>query len=304
MNNKSEQKNKKRTWILLLLLIALLAFIIINDKLSNNSNEDKQSLNAKGTFEYNDVLYKQKGNINTLLLSGSYENKANFIMLLVIDDDNKEILPIQIKRNTICDYTKLDDLGKITEKVNDRIDGSYSYGTDSLSCLANLKDAASDLLCNTRIDYYLAIDLKDIDKIIEELGDVEVVLRNDYYEGDKKYESGEKLTVNKDNISNFVIGTEKEDVDIIEDRQSLFLSSLIGKYQSMEANDAGYTADAFGEISNYCVFNSNDITSLINKFINYKILNRVLYEGTTKDLGFYPNTKSIIDICLKNIYSK
>lgn len=309
MNIKTKEKDKNKNRILILILILLLLFglaflYIWKNKQSMPDENADLPIYAKGTFEYNDVLYKQKSNTNTLLLSASYDDKADFIMLLVIDNINKEILPIQIKRSTMCDYTKLDEFGKIKDKVYERIDDSYSYGNDPLSSLINLKDAVSNLLCNVRIDYYLGIDLKDAENIMENLDNVEVVLRDDYIGLEKEHKSGEKIVVYKDNISKFVIGTSDEDIDTIEDRQALFLSSLILQYQDKEKSSAGYTAKAFNQISNYCIFNSNDIVTLINKFVNYKILNRISYNGSYEDLKYYPNIYSVIDLCLNNIYEK
>ena len=104
--------------------------------------------------------------------SGGYrnENKANFLMLMVIDERSGIITPIQINPDSLVSFSAP---GK-TEKVAMPVGEVCSYGSGGSDSSLNLLDALSGLLGDVRIDHHMTFTMDAVAMANDSIGGVRV----------------------------------------------------------------------------------------------------------------------------------
>lgn len=160
-------------------------------------------------IEYEGDYYAMRSRITSILFMGidkrngeeSTENEyrnggqADFLMLLVIDDNRKTITPIQINRDTMCEITVLNVLGDVSGTRTAQICLSHGFGDGSaISCELTM-DAVSNLIYGIPLNHYYAMDMDGIAVFNDAIGGVEVTLEEDFSNLDPSMIKGETITL-------------------------------------------------------------------------------------------------------------
>ena len=156
---------------------------------------------------YNGKIYREKPALTSILLIGTDRaegssgygarqgGQADFLMLLVIDDQEKAVHQLQIDRDTIAAVEALGVLGNPVGTKNMQICLAHAFGaTPEENCLS-VKKAVENLLEGIEIDEYLAVSMDSIAELNDALGGVTVTLEEDLSSADPEMVRGARLTL-------------------------------------------------------------------------------------------------------------
>lgn len=138
------------------------------------------------------VTYRQKENVTNILLLGIDSDsdrvkqkmgwRSDMIMLCTIDNDTNAITLTSIPRDTYAKIYHVDEDGKITTEVEEKLNHAYAYGggPNSYSAQNAVRCTAEFLTCNGQISvpihYYISIDLDGLPQLTNALDGVTVTL--------------------------------------------------------------------------------------------------------------------------------
>lgn len=223
---------------------------------------DLQGLMSKVT--YNGISYEPK-KLTTLLLMGIDKNapsgadgfrsggQADFLMLLLIDDEKKTVVSLQIDRDTMAEITVLGVLGNDAGTRMAQICLSHGFGDGKVqSCLLAQK-AVSNLL-GIEIDGYVAMNLDGISVLNDAVGGVTVTLEDDFTALDPAMQKGVALTLHGDqaeyyvrNRMNIGVGTNERRME----RQGTFLKALQEKLSAEYHSDHDFLNKLYDALEPY-----------------------------------------------------
>lgn len=238
-------KLKKVIIGLLIMVIALpiTAFGYVYYKL--NSMYEKTDIKGLETFDY-----INKDIVNILLVGVDGENldkgnRSDAMMILTIDNENKDIRLTSIARDTYAEIP-----GYSTEKLNH----SYAYEGPSLLIETINKNF------NIPIDKYVAVSFKSFMDIVDEIGGIEVDVEADKIE-----------IINNVISETYEIYSEDKDTKPVELIQSSGNQNING-YQALAFSRIRYTDSAYARDERQ----REVISSAYNKLIGQDL-------GTIKD---------------------
>lgn len=160
------------------------------------------------TMEYGGRVYQYRGKLTTMLVMGidtgdgtraaaglRNGGQADFLLLLVIDEQSKIVTPIQIDRDTMTDITVLGVLGDPAGTRSTQICLAHGFGDGKEQSCLNTVDAVSRYLKGSAVDYYMAMNLMGIASLNDMLGGVTVTLKDDFSMLDPAMNKGTTLTL-------------------------------------------------------------------------------------------------------------
>lgn len=191
------------------------------------------------TVEFDGITYRQRKGLVTILLMGvdkrstapaknSKRNggQADFLRLLVLDAKQQRIHQLAIDRDTMTPITILGVLGNRTGTRTERISLAHGFGDGKEESCELTVEAVSNLLYNTPIDFYVAMDMDGISELNDWLGGVTVTLEDDFSAIDPAMEKGATVTLQGKQAEVFVrermsVGVGTNEARMI--RQQVFL---------------------------------------------------------------------------------
>lgn len=218
------------------LAVCIVAAVLIGTYLNPNRSNDepKGDLETRFTPEpvvnYKGDSYQARKNLTTILLMGtdhysdedtedSFRNggQADFLVLLVIDEQEKRITPIQIDRDTLAEVTILGVLGNETGTRLTQICLAHGFGDGGKQSCSLQRDAVSRLLFGVNIPYYIAMSMDGISTLNDAVGGVTVTIADDFTKLDPQMKIGATITLNGTQAEYFVrnrmdigVGTNQE----------------------------------------------------------------------------------------------
>lgn len=169
--------------------------------------------------------------------------RSDMIMLCSVNFETSDITMLSIPRDTRTKVYHVDEKGKITKTVTDKLNAAYSYGggPDKFSAENAMRCTAEFLECDSQvdvpIDYYMSIDLEGLPKLADVLDGVEVTLDQKFPGLGKK---GEVVELRGDKVRKFL--ENRKDMQNGEyDRQKHerdFMMAVAKKVKSMGAAKA------------------------------------------------------------------
>lgn len=226
------------------------------------------------TITFNGEQYQLKSNITTILVMGtdkysddiqnetSFRNsgQADFLMLLVVDDDAKTVQAIPIDRDTMSDITILGVLGNETGMRETQICLAHGFGNGMEQSCELQCQAVSRLLLGIDIPYYVAMSMDGISELNDAIGGVTVTLKDDFSALDPEMTVGKTITLKGAQAEYFVRNRKDIDVGTNESRmvrQKEYWCSLRSCFLSGEGNDRseGDIETVLDQISPYMITN-------------------------------------------------
>lgn len=258
----------RNLWILLLGVLILFVLLIGAHWIKNRAQ--KPEVRGDHTLryayeeqvEYEGAAYRQRRNITTVLLMGvdrdsnaivqGYRNggQADFLRLIVIDNDTKTVKQIAIDRDTMTPITVLGVLGNQSGMRTAQVSLSHGFGNGGTQSCELTEKAVSNLFFGIPIDFYIAMNLDGISELNDLLGGVTVTLEDDFSSLDPNMTSGSTLTLMGDQAEYYVrsrmnigIGTNEARMTRQENYISQ-LATLLKQYISEDEASIGTVYDA------------------------------------------------------------
>lgn len=137
------------------------------------------------TIRHNGVLYQYNQDVITLLLLGVDEDspddagaasgngvQADMIMLAILDSRGGTIRFLTLSRDTMCEFSMLDENGAELGQGTGQLALAFSYGDGGLGSCENVRDAVSRLLYDIPIYSCAALYLDGLSVVNDALGGV------------------------------------------------------------------------------------------------------------------------------------
>ena len=235
------------------------------------------------TLEYNGEEYTLRKGIETFLVLGldkfedavdnsAYTNdqQADFVMLFVIDNNNKSCTLLHINRDTMLDMNILGVAGEKVGSVKQQLALAHTYGSgDQVSC-RNTADAVSKLLLNAKINNYASVTMDAVPLYNDLVGGVEVTVLDDFTGIDDTLVKGETITLNGEQALKYVQsrkGVADSSNESRMARQKQYLEALNNKTRECINSNDKFVFDACVKMSDYLVSNCtvSQLQNLFNK---------------------------------------
>ena len=311
--------------IIALLVVFLLSTALFLVNIWENQNNKYHGTDAGETFvEYEGKQYVLSENVETLLVMGldkweedvetdSYNNdqQADFIMLLVFDNESKKCTAININRDTITDVNVLGVNGNKINTVKQQIAFSHTYGNgENVSC-RNVSDSVSVLLNNIKVNHYISLTMDAVSILNDLVGGVSVVVEDDFSGIDESLKQGETITLTGKQALSFVRtrqGLEDSSNIARIERQKQYMTALYEKVQEKMETDNEFVLNASLELGDYIVSDrsATQLEAILEKFNLYEFTEIKDIKGESKKgekyMEFHPAKDSIDEIVFDLFY--
>lgn len=210
-----KQLKRVKAILCVVLMLALFATAAAENDWSSISDRFAEVPN----LEYQGQVYHMRDQLTTILFMGvdrreqvtdtnrtAGGGQADFLMLMVIDDERNTITPIMINRDTMTEITLIDIYGDESGDYVAQICLSHGFGNGrEQSCELTVR-AVSNLLKNLPIDHYVAMGMDGIAAFNDAIGGVEVTLEDDFTKFDPEMVKGAKIRLKGMQAEYFVRG--------------------------------------------------------------------------------------------------
>ncbi len=326
MNEKREGiKHYSRYIVIALAVVFVVAAALLLLKLWEINQGSFPEANVEETkFVYNDTEYELKENVDTFLVMGldkfegsvnndSYNNdqQADFLMLLVFDNNSKKYSAIQINRDTLTDVNILGVAGQKVDTVKKQIALAHTYGNgEEVSC-RNTADAVSKLLLDMKVDHYISFTMDSVAVYADLLGGVEVEVLDDFNGIDDTLVKGQTVTLKGEHALNYVRSRQGLDDSTNQTRmkrQRQFIYAAQEKSNQLMNTDDEFVFNASAKMADYIVSDRSvtQLQALAEKINSYEFAGIKSFEGEMQQgdefMEFHPDENSIKEIVVDLFY--
>ena len=347
MNNNAKKKNKaviiavSGVVIAFCLIFGIVALVKSNQKKKSLSSAEstEDGRDAKATDEgaerivdpsdYNDVVefdgekYVYNTDIVNILFIGvdkkgefkeyntpTFGGQADVLMLLSLNKSTKQCTILQISRNSMMDIEVMDSAGNVLRKKFAQVCVQYAYGNGKhTSCLA-VKRRVKELLYDTVIDGYIALDIDAIPILNDAVGGVELTVPEDYTWIDPSFKKGETVLLDGKLAEKYVRSRDTSVTGSNNDRmqrQVQYIPAMISKVRK-KLGGSGLYDKFYPLIENYMV---TDLSAdRIDQLADYNLSTDEIYfvPGTDKEGEkhdeFFVDNYELQKILIKMLYKK
>lgn len=327
MNSDKKSKTVKIVVISVVsavVLITLLVLIAIFDKNLGLFPEQDQE---EKTLEYNGEEYTLKDGVETFLVIGldknsgditadSYNNnqQADFMMLMVFDNNSKTYSTIHINRDTMAEIEILGVEGNKVGTVNTQIALAHTYGKGGSISSLNTAKAVSNLLYDVKINHYMTLTLDSVSVMNDLVGGVTLEVLDDFtgIEGGENLVKGETVKLTPEEALLYVQGRagleDNTNVDRME-RQKQYLNSMRVELEKRIQTDNEFLADAVIKMSKHMESDCSTarLQEVGERMKSYEFVEVKDIEGESKvssenKLEFYPDENALKKVVIDLFY--
>ncbi len=330
--NKAEERqsnNKRKLWLLLgFLLLVILALLLLNlwEKQQGYFPFEGDDGAQKKEIEYKGERYILNENISTFLVMGldkfssetdpgSYNNdqQADFLMLLVMDNEKRTCTAVQINRDTMTDVNILGVAGQVIATEKKQIALSHTYGNGELASLRNTADAVAGLFYNVKILSCLSVTMDAVPAVTDMVDGVTLEVLDDFTGIDDGLIKGETVTLRGDRALTYVRtrkGLEDSTNAHRMKRQQQFVNALYGRVKEKMQSDGNFAVSAVLGLGEYTVANcaTGELTDIVRKLTDYELLGIRTLEGKSEIgeyfMEFHPYKDRLTALTVELFYKK
>lgn len=274
---RTPNDQRSRIYCVLALAIAAVLFVVLyqGGRWLEKKNENpeirgdyRQRYAYDTLLEYEGTTYRLRRNLTTMLVMGidqpssyvgsGYRNggQADFLRLVVLDHTNRCVSQLAIDRDTMTPITILGVLGNRSGTRTAQVSLSHGFGNGQAESCALTVNAVSNLLLNTPIDCYVAMNLDGISVLNDLLGGVTVTLEDDFSALDPTMTQGTTLTLQGEQAEIYVrsrrnIGIGTNEARML--RQEQYLTQLISMMNVRQKEDKEFVDTAYDALGTYLV---------------------------------------------------
>ena len=299
--NKKEKKNNKTLNLLLMAAILLVIVCFAGMAVFLRSQINGERVADAGTaphadlsnrfIDYKGERYPIKRNLSTILLIGfdSFNDDMNrhveganrnrdlsdFLVVLLVDHDEKTLTPLQLNRDTICEIPWLDERGEIGGYHTEQLSFSHTYGSGGEDSAINTVRTVRKLLFNAPINEYVAFTMDVVPLINDLVGGVTLTLTEDLTALDESYAEGAQITLLGEASLRYVRYREMSGGSnwYRMKRHQQYLHAFIEATKTAAQSNPNLAMDAFKLISPYLVTNMsvNNLSALVEQLCKYTV---------------------------------
>lgn len=273
---------------------------------------------------YDGTWYTQKEQLNAVLVMGlddqgqlqqteSYRNQrqADFILLLVFDDEKKTVQGIQLNRDTMASIPMLGVTGKQAGSYQGQLALAYTYGNGAEPSCQNAAKAVSDFLYGVEIDHYVALTMDAVPVLNDCVGGVPVPVSAEFAAAEPTVPSGEKVLLDGAQAMTFLRArsnlSDSSNTSRME-RQRQYLTGLVTQLRSAAKTQEDFIVSTLLELSPYLISDCsiNMLSDLSNEMLTYDNLGILQPEGIIKQgkefVEFYADDAVLQDMVIELFY--
>lgn len=293
---------------------------------SNVSSVSNTSYEEKNYIYHNNKKYKPKDYLDTVLLLGidsfgkvyessSYNNsnKADFIALLIFDNNNQTCTVLQINRDTIAEIPVLGVTGEKAGTITGQLALAHTYGNGlELSCKNTVK-AVSNFLYQVEIENYLSMNMDAVAALNDVVGGVEVEILDDFSEVDPSLVKGEKILLTGDQALTYVRGRGNvgDQTNISRmNRQRQYMGAFAEKIKAAYESDSELVLNAYNAIADYTVTDCSItvLSDTAERLSSYEIKEIVTPEGEIVEseeyIEFHADNEKLKELIISIFYEE
>lgn len=327
MNRARTKRQIVRCVTILLLAVLLVSSVMLLlrlwEKTQGIYHGDGADYSAQ-ILEYQGTKYTLRDDIETVLILGldtsdeeidstdfKNDQRADFIMLFVLNHKTEMCTAIHINRDTITDINVLGVAGQKVGTTKKQLALAHTYGNGSEVSVRNTADAVSALLKKVPIDYYMSVTMDAVPVFNDMVGGVEVLVSADFTGIDASLVEGETVRLMGKQALTYVqsrYGIEDETNTNRMERQRQYLNALYDQTMKKIAEDSDFVIDATVTMGDYMVSNCSvaKMETLFEKMSTYTFDTIRVIEGEAilgeKYMEFYPDEQALMSLTLEMFY--
>lgn len=298
---------------MIILVCGVLFAINLWETKTQKQFDQNTSTGFDSVIEFEGKKYHLNENVETMLLIGldkfevtdteSYTNdmQADFLMLLVVDNENKTFTGLHINRDTV---TEVDVLGVAGDKIDvneQQIALAHTYGNGKEVSCRNTAVAVSNLL-NVEVDHYVSVTMDAVEVLNDYVGGVEVTVLDDFSGIDDSLVKGKTVKLMGDRALTYVrsrYGLDDNTNNRRMVRQRQYIEALYQKALLCMEDDDSFVLNAASKLSSYIVSDcsANRLQTIAEKLAEYEFNGIQDLKGESvageKFMEFYPDTKAL-----------
>ena len=245
----------------------------------------------------------------------SYVNtrQTDFLLLLMINKDQKTCQLLQLNRDTMTDIESYGVGGKSSGIFTGQLALAHTYGTGGQDSCRNTVKAVSNLLYNVNIDHYLSITMDAVPIINDAVGGVTVEVLDDMTSVDPALVKGATVKLEGEQALTYVRTRQGLDDSTNlhrMERQRQYLGELYtGLMNKMNSNEQ-FSADLIFSInddltSDCTVTQLQDLANLLKECQTSEI-DTINGENVKGDefMEFYPDESELRQYVIDHFYEK
>lgn len=313
--------------ILLVIVIIISAAMILIRLWENNNNYFQGAVVKDGIVKYQGIEYELNESVESYLLIGldqytgadkadSHESgiQADFLVVLVVDNEAKQCTALQINRDTVTKVNMLSIGGTaIVSSYDTQIALAYAYVEDDnakIRC-GNTKDSVQYLLNGVEIDHYFAITMDGVIALNDLVGGVEVLVLDDFTGIDDSLVKGENITLRGEQALRYVRarkGMEDSSNVARMERQKQYLRALYDKLDKCLKQDNAFAVTLVEQMSAHTTYDISEqkIQRLAEKYSDYEFMGIRTLDGESRVVNgfmeFHSDPESVWKVVLSLFY--
>lgn len=278
------------------------------------------------SLEYEGEQYRLRKRLTTILIAGTDTGaasqgasvgrrnggQADFLLLVVIDDRNRRVTPVQINRDTMTEISVTNVMGDVTGTRIAQLCLAHGFGDGGVESCEFLVSALSNYLKGTPVDHYFVINLEGIPALNDALGGIEVTLEDDFTAYDPEMTSGRTLVLKGEQASiylreRYFIG-DQSNVSRI-DRQKTYMNAAAKCISERVESNSGFLVDLLSAAGSFAVtdMSKGRILNYLKAASEYHVSEVRSIEGTafvgeSGFMEFYHDEASLHELLIDVFY--
>lgn len=303
--------NRKHIVLLALGLLTILALLFTIYLLGSSLEKRRQEqrtvhdnitippIQHQEVIDYNGSKYVKRRGLTSFLIVGTnneqpdhftdsfgfrFGGQVEFLTVVIVDHNKKELYRINIDKNTVTDGTLFNALGKLKEADKSLIAFAPRYGKTAESSAQLTMQAVENLFQSLKLDFYVVFTTDAIKAMNDAVGGVTVQLHEDLTDVDPAFVQGMSVQLSGEHAVHYIKArkTENEETFLKQiNRQNIFLSAFLNKVSVLISQDSKQINQITKALSPY--FKSNigigQIMLEFNRIRGYYIIDYFVFRG-------------------------
>ena len=208
---------------------------------------------------------------------------ADFVVVLVLDHQNRIMIPLQLNRDTICEIPWLDEHNQVGGYRLEHLTYAHTYGSGGEDSCVNTVRAVRQLLFGAPIDAYLSFTMDAVPLINDLVGGVTVKLSEDLPALGKDYVKDASIKLKGEAALRFIRYREKTGGSnwFRMKRHRQYLYAFTDAARAAAEKNPNLAVDGFKRLSPFLCTNmsAENISKLIEQLCEYKLLETLSPSG-------------------------
>lgn len=307
-------------------LLCALFFFLLADWESGHSAVDVSEYGDQddGKVNLNGVWYIPNENLKVILLIGvdkyesqteseSYNNsqQADFLMLLLMDEESETCTALHLNRDTMTEIPVLGVRGENAGTINGQLALAHTYGDGGNKSCRNTVEAVSNLLYGVEINHYIAVTMDAVPIVNDLAGGVTLTVLNDMTSASPELKEGATVTLTGNQALAYVrtrYGLEDSTNISRMERQRQYLKALRDALSAKTVSDDTFLLSLIEQTSPYMASDctANQLSRMYEQWELYADGGIRTVEGEAKKgneyMEFYPDEAALKKLVVELFY--